>query len=107
MTIWFCGDEDIPVDRRISAPNLMSFRNALYDSHSLNLVLVEYVPKLTCSCCLTTQSVNQPELPNLKSLTVKDLESITDVVYSRFVALLKAAPLLENLTFERDHVSKT
>ncbi|KAM7269100.1 hypothetical protein ACFE04_024597 [Oxalis oulophora] len=126
LNIWFCGDGDNPVDRRISTPNLLSFSCALYDSHRSNLVLVEDVPKLhylstdchrchfrnhltqltelvlhrlTCSCC-ATKSVNEPDLPNLKSLTIKDFESITDADFSRFVTLLKSAPLLENLTFE-------
>ncbi|KAM7269066.1 hypothetical protein ACFE04_024563 [Oxalis oulophora] len=126
LTIWFCGDADKPVDRRISTPNIWSLSCALYRSHNSNLVLEEDVPKLqylstgchrchfrdhlsqltelvlhrlTCSCC-ATQSVNEPEMPNLKSLTIKDFESITIDDFSRFVALLKAAPLLEILTLE-------
>ncbi|KAM7269734.1 hypothetical protein ACFE04_025231 [Oxalis oulophora] len=127
LTLWFCGDSNKLVVRSICAPNLLSFTYALHNSHRVNLLLEKDVPqlkylntgchrchfrghllqldelvlhRLTCSYCASAQMVHELELPYLKSLTIKEFESITDDDFSRFIALLKAAPLLENLTFE-------
>ncbi|KAM7262663.1 hypothetical protein ACFE04_000346 [Oxalis oulophora] len=133
LTLLSCCSHFLPMDIKISAPNLLTFTwTGLKESK----LVLEDVPKLKyvklCGCwyhirshhsqleevvldimistfngCLIFQqnrgNVNIPELSNLKHLRIKN-PIFDNNTFCFLVAYLKAAPLLENLTLELDYV---
>ncbi|KAM7262708.1 hypothetical protein ACFE04_000391 [Oxalis oulophora] len=123
---WAESESESETNVHVFALNLLSFAFYPREYHRKNLFLMDS-PKITCiktMCpwchfpnnlsqlhefvfempsyfysCDQSRSVTLPELPNLKKFTMKQC-AIADYCFSRFVAFLKAAPLLENLTIE-------
>ncbi|KAM7261235.1 hypothetical protein ACFE04_026710 [Oxalis oulophora] len=123
---WAESESGSKANIHVFATNLLSFSFYPCEYHRKNLFLMDS-SKITCiktmclwchfpnnlsqlhkfvfemslyfNSCDQSRSITLQELPNIKNFTMKQY-AIADYCFSRFVAFLKAAPLLENLTIE-------